>query len=460
MCDVGAVVTPNTVAASGRLRLPLVRRLIADGALDRAQGFLDALAPDLAEDPQFQVLTAELAWHHGRDRQAYDQFAELCGRSSLRPPVAVAAASGLGSALFGLGDLGAASDHLTRAIAAGATDARSWLLSAQCLLAARRWPELDDLAERAQNRVDIDPLAAAATHMTAAVAGVVRDRPDLCQGWLDRTQPRQARDHHDLVRSMTAWRQVIRDRIGAVTTRDRRLLAGALSYPDYLAALLAFRASNADLYDSATTAPLHVIGDSHCLAPAHTVVRLQGCHRRVVPHLVIGAKVWHLAPRLNPAPNPSRAIFADIVGSLPPHEPVVTMFGEIDSRPDEGLLPYLRGHPDVDPALYCQQLAAAHVGHVAAALAASTRQVMIWGIPAPAAAQSNRAGVPAQTHRDMVAQFNTALGAAARAHQLVFLDPYPDTADQVGSANDKWHLDGIHVPATLFATLIEALRLS
>ena len=262
-----------------------------------------------------------------------------------------------------------------------------------------------------------------------------------------------AHDPERLQQGLAAWRRLIEANFGARSMPEHRPLVATLSYRDYIEALLSFRDSRADLYTTSAENTLHLVGDSHSLAPAHTSVALDGRLYRVRPHTVIGAKVWHLARGVNSRSSLQRTTFERVAAHLPAGEPVVAIFGEIDCRAREGLFPYLRDHPDVDRTAHIRRVAEAYVATLADTLAAGGRRVLVCGVPAPARINANKAGAHVDSYLAMIAMFNTEMRAAANAANLRFIDPYTATADPDGVSNGLWRLDTVHLTPDLFATL-------
>jgi len=78
---------------------------------------------------------------------------------------------------------------------------------------------------------------------------------------------------------------------------------------------------------------VYVVGDSHCLPPAWSVVTFNGHRRLLIPKLATGVKQWHLRREGKFYP---KANFENVVASIPSNATVIVMVGEIDCR--EGLL--------------------------------------------------------------------------------------------------------------------------
>lgn len=77
------------------------------------------------------------------------------------------------------------------------------------------------------------------------------------------------------------------------------------------------------------------IGESHCLSFAHRDVSIDGCVHRIQPKLCLGIKAFHLAQSEK---NKYKSLFNHHFISIPPQSNVFVSIGEIDCRPDEGII--------------------------------------------------------------------------------------------------------------------------
>jgi hypothetical protein len=436
-------------------RLVLTRRLLAGGALEaaalQARALLDA-DPECADS---LCLDGEIALRSGRARQASETFAAVVAGGASGCPLA-AAHSGLGAARQALGDLAGSVEPLTAAVAATA-DGRSWRLLAEALFATGSRESLGNLAARAVATEAVDPLVAAAVAIAAALAAYVAGDEGDCRSRLAaadrvlalRADERSLRGLHSLRRLLA--RRVLED-------PTEKVEWATVVYAVYLAQLLAFRDAHRDLAAAEGLPGLHVIGDSHSLSPAHTRVRLGGREHGVRPHLVIGAKAWHLAAGLNPAPSPQRTAFARALASIPDGATVVATFGEIDCRADGGLFPYLEARK-CDADAYIRRFAAAYTEAVAAATAARRQRLLLAGTPAPVRRWAEAAGERLPAFVSVVRRFNEALAEAARANGCAFLDPFALSAGADGLSHGRWHLDDYHLRPDALAATIRAAGL-
>jgi hypothetical protein len=439
-------------------RLVLSQRLLAEGAVEAAALQVRALLDAEPECADALCLEGEIALRSGRARKASQTFAAVVARGASGADPLTAAHSGLGAALLALGDLAGSVEPLTAAVAAAAADGRAWRLLAEALFATGARESLGDLAARAVATETVDPLVAAAVAIAAALAAYVAGDGADCRSRLGTANRVLAvRANERSLRGLQSRRRLLVRR--ALDDPTERIEWSTVVYAAYLAQLLAFRDAHRDVYEAEGLPKLHVIGDSHALSPAHTRVRLGGRAHGVRPHLVIGAKAWHLAAGLNPGPSPQRAAFERALASIPDGATVVAAFGEIDCRVDEGLFPYLEARPEVDTEAYIRCFAAAYAEAVVDATAARRQRLLLAGTPAPVRRRAEAAGERLPAFVSVVRRFNKALADAARAKGCAFLDPFALSAGADGLDHGRWHLDDTHLRPDALAATIRAAGL-
>ena len=256
-------------------RLALAHRLMDGGSLSAAEA---AIADILAADPgdiEANVLRAELSLRRGDTETARDGFRKVSRTAGLSDRTAAVAHAGLGAACHGLGEAEDATLSFAMAIDRGAIDTRTWLGLAEVFFAMGEWQALSKLAEAARAVIGLDWVTGAAVTLLAAVAAYGRDDIDECRSELNHLSV-AAHDPERLQQGLAAWRRLIEANFGARSMPEHRPLVATLSYRDYIEALLSFRDSRADLYTTSAENTLHLVGDSHSLAPAHTSVALDG----------------------------------------------------------------------------------------------------------------------------------------------------------------------------------------
>lgn len=434
-------------------RLALVRRLMDGGSFDAAEAAIADILDTHPNDGNAFLLRAELLLRRGDIEAAESAFRDVSDLATLSHQAATAAHAGLGTACRGLGKAEEALRFLAMAIDKGSVDTRTWLGLSEVFFAMGEWTGLTKLAHAARAVIGLDGVTAAAVTLLAAVAAYGRGDFDECRSELCRLSGAEIGRGRDL-NGLVAWRHLIEAKFGARSLPEHRPMVATLGYREYLTALLSFHDAHADLYSSGGDNVLHLVGDSHSLAPAHTRVVLDGRRYVVRPHIVIGAKVWHLARHLNPSPSLQRTAFERVAATLPAGEPVVSLFGEIDCRVREGLFPYLRTHPEVDRDAHCHRIAESYTATLAEHLATNGRDVLVCGVPVPVPLNVDKAGEHRDEYLAMIVAFNQALRDAATAREFRFLDPYGATAGADGHSNGLWRLDVVHLTPDFFAELL------
>lgn len=209
--------------------------------------------------------------------------------------------------------------------------------------------------------------------------------------------------------------------------------------------LAAFHAAHPSLYAGDTEAELHVVGESHCLAPAHLVLATAKGKYRVRPHMVMGAKAYFFSVKEGAA---WQYQLQQLVQTIPSSAPVVFCFGEIDCRANEGIMEQRRKNPEMDIRQNVTALAHGYVGFVAGVQ--KERQGMAWiaGVPAPTHQAAQTYGLEPEYHAvflEMIGMFNDALRQEAAANGMGFMDLYTKTASPSGWARENAHIDDVHL---------------
>lgn len=224
-------------------------------------------------------------------------------------------------------------------------------------------------------------------------------------------------------------------------------------YAELVHDLLAYHTAHPAYYTAEGSAPkLHIIGESHCLAPAHLAITTSDGTRRVVPHLIMGAKAYFLS--LDRATSWADAL-NQIIHGIRRDEPLVVCFGEIDCRAREGIMEQYRRTEHYAIAQEIETLCTGYVRNVKHAQLKRGAPTFLLGVPAPnrVALDDLQAGEEA-IFTQMIAQFNQSLARAAATQQLGFLDIYAATLGSDGWAKEGVHLDHVHLKPEIVAELL------
>lgn len=194
--------------------------------------------------------------------------------------------------------------------------------------------------------------------------------------------------------------------------------------------------------------PLIVIGESHSLSPHMTTFPLLGIHCRAQAAFIMGCKMFHLASESGTV---YQEAFEAHLAALDSNVWLMFAIGEIDCRPEEGIWPAARKsgknlhefiHETVDGYLsfICESIAQYKF-----------KKIIIQGVPAPGYALTEKrdpGDIPA--FLQMIHAVNERLKAGCLAQGWEFLDVYAATANESGTGNGQWHLDGWHLKPSFY----------
>ncbi len=225
------------------------------------------------------------------------------------------------------------------------------------------------------------------------------------------------------------------------------------AYYDFIEKLIDYRAGHPNQYEPEEKLPaLYSFGESHCLAPAHTIVRIHKKSYYVEPKIIIGCKAWHLANQQN---NKYKIQFEKISNSFKSGTKVVVMFGEIDCRPDEGiLLHHIKTGNDL-PIAICE-LVKSYVNYVVNMLNPKGVIPIFYGVPARHSEASQNVDVEIKL-ASIIQQFNKALQKEVTEKKMLFLDVYTLTKNSEGRSNGELHIDGTHMSPSVLGNLTSLL---
>lgn len=215
----------------------------------------------------------------------------------------------------------------------------------------------------------------------------------------------------------------------------------ALGYYKFLQALVAYRQQHPSLYEQSCESKIQIIGDSHCLSYANTSLMLDEKPHRVIPHLIMGCKAWHLS---QDGANVCKTSLQHVLQKFNDGDKVIIAFGEIDCRPDEGIFPAHKklGNDLVEAT---QSLADAFVQSILDISRAKDLQLIFYGIPAPNCSLEHLSESDRQVYLNSVKLFNAALSRAAAQADCRFLDTYQETVSEAGTGNKRFHIDAFHL---------------
>ncbi len=221
----------------------------------------------------------------------------------------------------------------------------------------------------------------------------------------------------------------------------------ALGYYKFLQALLVFRREHQSLYAEPADQNVHMIGDSHNLSYTDTVITFSGIKHKVISHLIMGCKAWHLAQS---GMNQFKASFDCAIQQLPHGATAIISIGEIDCRPDEGIFPAHKKY-QTDLKSSIESLANDFVEHVVNKAGERELKLIFYGVPAPHSSLSHLSCHDRQTFLQAVELFNSSLAKSAASAHCRFIDVYRQTVTEDGVAHGRHHIDAFHLSPDFLA---------
>lgn len=235
------------------------------------------------------------------------------------------------------------------------------------------------------------------------------------------------------------------------STKQNKFISG---YYQFINGLTVYRQHYSEEYHSNNQGEmpiLYVIGDSHCVSYSNVVVDIDGISHKVISKLVVGAKAWHLA---NNQGNEYKVGFSSALDSIPVGAKVAVVFGEIDCRIDEGVIPSVNKNGS-DMSEVVNHLVSDYVSYVGNKC--EQRGVQPWFVNVPAPVRSDeRSTGELMDLKSVVELFNRALNHSINdATNAVcdVLDVYSLSNDQSGLSSGVFHIDGIHMKPSVLPRL-------
>jgi len=227
-----------------------------------------------------------------------------------------------------------------------------------------------------------------------------------------------------------------------------------VSFYILLKKLMDYRADHPQLYDQSEDTPsLYALGESHSLPAAHMTVSLNETPYRVEPKFIVGCRAWHLGNEHN---NIYKIQFERCANSLPSGTTAVVMFGEIDCRPDEGILPLHKRTGDDLPKMI-EEVVQSYVKYVTEVFSAKKITPIFYGVPARIARKGIKSSDDETESSFVVGEFNKVLAIETKKRNIPLLDVYSLTNDADGQSSGELHIDTIHVFPSVFGDLIKQL---
>ncbi|MCK4838957.1 MAG: tetratricopeptide repeat protein, partial [Desulfobulbaceae bacterium] len=226
------------------------------------------------------------------------------------------------------------------------------------------------------------------------------------------------------------------------------------AYRNFLDRLLKYRDSNATRYMKDEDLPtIYVVGDSHCLSVANTTVNFNSIDYLAEAKIVIGCKAWHLGNNDN---NRFKYDLEKSIESIPFGAKVILMFGEIDCRPEEGIIKHYK-KSNVNLAESIIALVANYFNYILRVVKARGIVPIICNVPVQLLGP-DVVSVPDKNLSDKVLEiFNRALADNAARKQITLLDVYSFSKTHGGETDSGCHIDNHHLKPSVVGDLLKAL---
>lgn len=198
---------------------------------------------------------------------------------------------------------------------------------------------------------------------------------------------------------------------------------------------------------------LYVIGDSHALSLHNVQVLHRGQVKTCRSNWILGCKQWHLG---NDQANSYKHKFEAEIARLPRLSTILLTIGEIDCRPNEGILMAWEKYPGKSLDDVAQATLTGYVRYVAGIATQYGHQMIIGGVPATNVPLHTLTADAAKQLVRLIRVFNTMLKEQALAAGMDFLDVYALTDRGDGTASGQWHIDDFHLTPSAMAEAFQA----
>lgn len=211
---------------------------------------------------------------------------------------------------------------------------------------------------------------------------------------------------------------------------------------------------NSNLYSGKPTKPIFFVSESHCLAPSDLAVTFQGTGYRILSCLITGCKAWHLGDSND---NEYKESLNILLSALPKESIVVSGFGEIDCRHDEGILAAYK-NKRIDPETGIPPLVRRYLDYVCQTAHPYGHSVILYGVPSP-----NPSFLTTLSPSDsdllvtIIRRFNDSLKQLCYQRNIPLLDVYQATSTCALDSSLCPYVDHHHLHPQLIAQLFETI---
>ena len=187
---------------------------------------------------------------------------------------------------------------------------------------------------------------------------------------------------------------------------------------------------------------IYHIGDSHCLSFVNQKIKLNNKIYKILPKLISGAKAWHFA---NDEINLSKKLFINHIKNIEVGSKVFVSFGEIDCRPDEGIIiAYSKTDLSKKNLIeIIQKTTKNYVEFCCEQFKARNVTPYILGVQAPIIKKEDTK--KADLLKKIIKKFNLYLKNICHEKELNFIDTFEHTRNNNFISNKKYMLDNCHL---------------
>ncbi len=214
-------------------------------------------------------------------------------------------------------------------------------------------------------------------------------------------------------------------------------------YREYLDKLLSTGHRRGASYDlNRENRILYVVGESHALSAHGAVVNCRQEKMQCLAEWIPGCKQWHLG---NEFANRYKQKFEAVMRRLPMSSIVLLTIGEIDCRPDEGIIKAWKKKNEKSLESLIEETVRAYVRFVISTAHLNNHFVIICGVPASNIDMNSMTADEQRLLIHLIKSFNLILKECSLSSGLGFLDVYALTDRGDGRASGRWHIDCRHL---------------
>lgn len=216
------------------------------------------------------------------------------------------------------------------------------------------------------------------------------------------------------------------------------------AYSLFIKALLPFQRNQSYKTDPDS---IYHIGESHSLSFAHQNIYIQDKQYYIKPLTIFGAKAWHLD---NNKTNIYKHYFSYHLSKLKENTYVLLSFGEIDTRIDEGILPfYLKSNENLSNII--MNTIKNYLEYTGSLLQKKSINFSYLGIAAPIIKKVN--DEKNKLRIEIIKEFNFLLKKECNQRSLNFTDIYELTKNDMNVSNQKYMSDNYHLSPKILEVL-------